>query len=164
MERLFGHTRFLIIYLLGGLAGSVLSALLGGSDMYSVGASGAIFAILAAEFIYLWHHRQLMGAAGRARRQSLIVLTVITFIGGILSQAPGSELVIDNWGHAGGLVGGLILSWVISPILNLRKHPDHPNELLGEDINPLRKHYWFISIYATVLVVLTFVGVFISKR
>lgn len=164
MERLFGHTRFLIVYLLGGLAGSVASALFGGANVYSAGASGAVFAILGAEFIYLWHHRQLMGAAGRARRQTLIVFAVLTFIGGIISQMPGSNVLIDNWGHAGGLIGGLILSWIISPILNLRQHPDHPNELLGEDINPLRKHYWFVSIYATILVILTFVGVYISRR
>lgn len=164
MERLFGHTRFLIIYLLGGLAGSVASALLGGTNAYSVGASGAIFAILGAEFVYLWHHRKLMGAAGRARRQSLVVMAIITFAGGLLSQLPGSAVRIDNWGHAGGLIGGVILAWVISPILNLRQHPDHPGELLGEDINPLRKHYWFVSLYATVLVILTFVGVFLARR
>ncbi len=164
MERLFGHTRFLIVYLLGGLTGSVASALFGGANVYSVGASGAVFAILGAEFVYLWHHRKLMGAAGRARRQSLVALAVITFIGGLLSQLPGSGLRVDNWGHAGGLVGGLVLSWVLSPILNLRQHPDHPNELLGEDINPLRKHYWFVSLYATVLVVLTFIGVFLARR
>lgn len=164
MERLFGHARFLIVYLLGGVTGSIVSALFGGNDVYAVGASGAVFAVLAAEFIYLYHHRQLMGAAGRARRQTLIVFAVLTFAGGLISQLPGSDVVIDNWGHAGGLIGGLILSWVISPILNLRQHPDHPAELLGEDINPLRKHYWFVSIYATGLVILTFVGVFLAHR
>ncbi len=164
MERLFGHNRFLIVYLLGGLLGSVASALFGGENVYSVGASGAVFAILAAEFVYLWHHRQLMGAAGRARRQTLVVFAVLTFIGGFISQLPGSDVLIDNWGHAGGLIGGLLLSWRISPILNLRRHPDHPDELLGEDINPLRKHYWFISIYATGLVILTFIGVFLARR
>lgn len=166
MERLFGHSRFLIVYLLGGLAGSVASALLGADNAYSVGASGAVFAILGAEFVYLWHHRQLMGAAGRERRKTLIVLAIINFAGGLASQVPGSgsNILIDNWGHAGGMVGGLVLTWVISPILNLRQHPDHPNELLGEDINPLRKHYWFVSLYATALVVLTFVGVFLARR
>ena len=77
------------------------------------------------------------------------------------SRATGGALQLSQ---PGGLIGGLALSWVISPILNLRQHPDHPGELLGEDINPLRKHYWFVSIYATVLVVLTFVGVFLSRR
>ncbi|MFN8449479.1 MAG: rhomboid family intramembrane serine protease [Anaerolineae bacterium] len=43
VERLFGHVRYAAVYLLGGLAGSVLSAALGGGDGYSVGASGAVF-------------------------------------------------------------------------------------------------------------------------
>ena len=164
LERLFGHTRFLIIYLLGGLGGSVLSVLLSGPDSYSVGASGAVFAILGGEFIYLYHHRKLMGAAGRARRQSLIVFGVVNLIFGFASLVPGSAMRVDNWAHIGGLAGGLILSWFISPILNLRAHPDHPGEILGEDVNPLRKKYWIVSVYATALVILVFIGVAIARR
>ncbi|MBZ0283265.1 MAG: rhomboid family intramembrane serine protease [Anaerolineae bacterium] len=163
LERLFGHARFLIIYLLGGLGGSVLSMLFGGLDSYSVGASGAVFAILGAEFVYLYHHRRLMGARGRARRNSLISFAVINLIFGLASSLPGSQMRIDNWAHLGGLIGGMSLSWFISPILNLRAHPDHPGEILGEDINPLSKSYWVVSIYATVLVVLVFVGVYLAR-
>ncbi len=73
VERLFGHVRFTLIYLLGGLAGSVLSAVLSSGNVYSVGASGAVFAIMAAQFVYLYQHRKLLGARGRAQMQSLIM-------------------------------------------------------------------------------------------
>ncbi|MBL8116467.1 MAG: rhomboid family intramembrane serine protease [Anaerolineae bacterium] len=159
LEPLFGHARFLIIYLLGGLLGSVLSVLFGGENSYSVGASGAVFAILGAEFVDLWHHRKLMGSAGQARRRTLIIFAVMNLAAGLISTLPGSARSIDNWGHVGGLIGGVVLAWFISPILNLRAHPDHPGEILGEDINPLHKHYWVVSLYATALVILIFIGV-----
>jgi len=163
LERLFGHGRFLIIYLLGGLSGSVLSMLLSGPNAYSVGASGAVFAVLGGEFVYLYHHRQLMGASGRARRQSLIIFAVINLMFGLASGLPGSAMRVDNWAHVGGLAGGMILAWFISPILNLRAHPDHPGEILGEDVNPLSKKYWVVSVYATALVILVFIGVTIAR-
>ncbi|MEZ4669024.1 MAG: rhomboid family intramembrane serine protease [Anaerolineae bacterium] len=164
LERLIGHARFLIIYLLGGLLGSILSALLGGDNAYSVGASGAVFAILGAEFVYLWHQRRLMGVAGQSRRRTLIAFAIITFIGGFMSRLPGTNMQIDNWGHAGGLIGGLILAWFISPILNLRPHPENPNDLQGIDVNPLSKNYWIVSIYVTGLIVLMFIGYFLAHR
>ncbi len=164
LERLFGHARFIIVYLLGGLAGSVLSTLLGSFESYSVGASGAVFAVLGAEFVYLHHHRRLMGEAGRARRQSLLTFGIVNLLFGLASSLPGSAMRIDNWAHIGGLAGGMTLAWFISPILTLRMHPDHPGEILGEDTNPLGKRYWVVSVYATVLVVLVFIGVFLARR
>jgi rhomboid protease GluP len=164
LERLFGHLRFLIVYLLGGLGGSVLSVLLGGGNSYSVGASGAVFAIVGAEFVYLYHHRKLMGEAGRARRQSLIMFGLVNLLFGLASTLPGSAMRVDNWAHLGGLAGGLILSWFISPILTLKMDPDHPGDVLGVDTNPLNRRYWVVSVYATVLVVLVFIGVTLARR
>ncbi len=164
LERLFGHARFLIVYLLGGLAGSVLSTLLGGLSIYSVGASGAVFSILGAEFVYLYHHRRLLGEAGRGRRQSLITFGILNLLFGLASFIPGSAMRVDNWAHIGGLAGGVILAWFISPILTLKEHPDHPGELLGVDTNPLNRRYWIVSLYTTALVVLVFIGVSLARR
>lgn len=163
LEPVFGHARFLIIYLLGGLAGSILSILLGGADSYSVGASGAVFAILGGEFIFLWHQRKLMGEAGRQRRRSLITFGIMNLAIGLISTVQGSRLRIDNWAHLGGLIGGVALAWFISPIYNLRNHPDHPGELQTEDINPLNRRYWIVSVYATILVILVFIGVYLNR-
>jgi rhomboid protease GluP len=163
LERMFGHWRFLIVYLLGGLLGSILSAFLGGSDVFSVGASGAVFAILGAEFVFFYQHRKLMGAAGQERRRTLLIFLGMNFAVGLLSNLPGAAVSIDNWGHLGGLLGGVVLAWFISPVFNLRAHPERPQEFLAEDINPLRKNTWAVSIYATGLVVLVFVGSWLAR-
>ncbi len=158
VERLFGHLRFILIYLLGGLAGSVLSAVLSSGNVYSVGASGAIFAVLAAQFVYLYQHRKLLGARGRAQMQSLLMLGVINLVFGALSTVQGSAMLVDNWAHIGGVIGGLALTWVIGPIYIVRRHPENPNELLGEDINPLKRRYGALSLYAITLMVILIVA------
>jgi len=154
VERLFGHMRFGIIYMLGGLAGSVLSVVLSGPDVYSVGASGAVFAILAAQFVYLVQHRKLLGTRGRAQMQSLVILAVIDLALGVIGNVAGAAVQIDNWAHLGGIIGGLILTWAIGPIYIVRRHPDNPNELLGEDINPLKNRYWAVSLFAVALMLI----------
>lgn len=151
VERLFGHVRFGAVYLLGGLAGSVLSAVLGGGDSYSVGASGAVFAVIGAQFVYLYQHRKLLGGRGRAQMRSLIYLAAINLLFGALTGVAGAGIIVDNWAHLGGLIGGLVLTWAIGPIYILRQHPEHPGELLGEDINPLKNRYWVLSVYVVVL-------------
>jgi rhomboid protease GluP len=162
LEALIGHARFAILYVLGGLTGSIFSALLGGAA-YSIGASGAVFAILGAEFVFLYHHRKLMGEAGRARRNSLIGFAILNLLIGLVSTLPGSRMRIDNWAHAGGLVGGLILMWFISPIFTLRAHPEAPGDFRAEDINPLRRSRWIVSVYAAGLVVVVFVSGLLAR-
>jgi len=107
LERNFGHWRFLGLYLLGGFAGNVLSFLL--SNGYSVGASTAIFALVGAEGIFLYQNRRLFGNRfGRAIGNVIFVVAVNLLLG----LTPG----IDNWGHVGGLLGGLIFAWFAGPI------------------------------------------------
>jgi rhomboid protease GluP len=154
VEQLFGHVRFGLIYLLGGLGGSVLSAALSGGNSYSVGASGAVFAVLAAQFVYLFQHRKLLGARGRAQMQSLLFLAVINLFFGALTGLGGAAVSVDNWAHLGGLLGGLALTWGIGPIFIMRRHPEHPNELLAEDINPLKNRYWVLTLYAVALMLI----------
>lgn len=154
VERLFGHIRFGLIYLLGGLGGSVLSAALSGGNSFSVGASGAVFAIIGAQFVYLFQHRKLLGARGRAQMQSLIMLGVINLFFGVLTGVGNSGVLVDNWAHLGGAIGGLALTWGIGPMFIMRRHPEQPNELLAEDINPLKNRYWVLTLYVVALMVI----------
>ncbi len=158
LERIYGHVRFSIIYLLGGLGGSILSTVLSDSSVYSVGASGAVFAILGAQFVYLYQHRRLLGAWGRAQMRSLLSLGLINLVFGLLSTAQGAALRIDNWGHLGGVIGGVALAFAIGPYFIPQRHPDVPNALLGVDINPLKNRYWALSAYAIALMAILLVA------
>jgi membrane associated rhomboid family serine protease len=158
VERLFGHVRFAIIYLLGGLAGSVASAVLGDPRSYSVGASGAVFAILGAELIYLYQHRKLLGAGGRIQMRSVVTFMLINFAFGFLTTLGRGAIRVDNWAHLGGAVGGAALAWFIAPLYIVRRHPERPNALLGEDINPLKNRYWAVSLFGAVLLLVLIAG------
>lgn len=105
-ELFMGHGRFLALYLLGGFAGNVMSFLL--TDGPSLGASTAIFGLIAAEGVFLYRHRALLGERARAALGNVIGLTVVNLV---LGLSPG----IDNWGHLGGLLGGLIFAWLAGP-------------------------------------------------
>lgn len=106
VERFFGQARFLLIYLLGGMTGSLLSALMGVG--LSVGASGAVAATLGAEFSFYSRHRDLLGEQGRVMRASLIRLALINVLFGVAS-AYSANFRVDNWAHLGGAFGGLAL-------------------------------------------------------
>jgi rhomboid protease GluP len=167
VERIFGHVRFGLIYILGGLAGSVMSTvmngLMGNFNTYSVGASGAAFALIGAQFAFLYHHRKLLGASGRAQMRSLIMFSLINLLFGVASGLGASQIRVDNWAHAGGLAGGLILSWFLSPIFVLERHPERPGALLGQDINPLKRRYWVLSLFVAGLIALLIVGVSVAR-
>ncbi len=106
LERSFGHRRYLLLYLLAGFSGNVMSFLR--STGPSIGASTSIFGLIAAEGIFLYQNRQLFGDRFRSAITNVIVVTVLNLA---ISLAPG----IDLWGHVGGLLGGLIFSWFAGP-------------------------------------------------
>jgi rhomboid protease GluP len=106
LERRYGHGRFLMLYILGGFAGSVFSFLF--SSANSIGASGAIFGLIGAEGIFLFQNRKLFGAQVRGALNNVIFVVAINLF---LGLQPG----IDNWGHMGGLLGGLVFAWFAGP-------------------------------------------------
>ena len=107
VERLYGRARFLVVYLLAGLWGSLFSFALGKG--ISAGASGAIFGLFGALIAYFVRHRDMFGAFGRQRLFSLLgVVGVNLFLG---FSNPG----IDNLAHLGGLLSGAVLGWGLAP-------------------------------------------------
>ena len=107
LEGYLGPLRFTIIYVLGGLFGSLLSYAF--SPSISVGASGAIFGIIGATTVYFFRYRNNFGARGRAILQNMLVVIVINLIFGL---SAGN---IDNWGHIGGLLGGALVAVGLMP-------------------------------------------------
>lgn len=108
VERLYGAPRFLLIYLLGGLGGSLASYLLSSGGL-SAGASGAIFALIGASIAYFYLHRNTFGARGQAQLRSMLMLAGINLLFGF--TIPG----INNLAHLGGLIFGALLGAILAP-------------------------------------------------
>ena len=111
-ERIYGTRRFLALYTLAGLGGSVASYLL--SPAPSVGASGAIFGLIGGLGVFFFLNRRALGEFGRAQVQSIVSIAVINLIIGFSAQG-----IIDNWGHLGGLLVGVLVGAALAPRLRL---------------------------------------------
>lgn len=110
LERHYGHWRFLALYILSGFAGNVFSFIL--TPANSLGSSTAIFGLIGAQAVFLYQNREIFaGAARQALGQIVTIAAINLFIG----LSPG----IDNWGHVGGLIGGVLFSFLAGPILYL---------------------------------------------
>jgi len=110
LEQRFGQGRFLALYAAGAFSGNVFSFLL--SPDPSLGASTAIFGLLGAEIVFFYQNREIFGNRARAALQNVLTIAGINLLIGL---SPG----IDNWGHLGGLAGGLLFTWFAGPKLFL---------------------------------------------
>lgn len=107
VEAYYGHVRYAIIYLFGGLFGSLASFAF--SLSVSAGASGAVFALTGAAAVYFFRYRENFGAHGRAVLQNMVLIIAVNLAFGLAGSG------VDNWGHIGGLAGGLLLGWGLLP-------------------------------------------------
>jgi rhomboid protease GluP len=98
-EELFDAEEYLLIYVLSGFAGNLLT-LLYGPYMVSVGASGAIFGMFGAVVIY----------ARRAIGQSIMGALMFAFL--LLVINIGAE--VNVLAHLGGLVVGLLMGYALA--------------------------------------------------
>ena len=150
LERIMGHARFLLVYILTGIVSIIASFAFSPQDI-SVGASGAIFGLVGAYTIFVLMHRR---AFRRGGIPSLIwialVIAVNLCIGLFISN-------IDNYAHLGGLLSGCLLGWWFAPFYTIT--PDHTLV----DIQSLARR-WPLAIAAVVgtvilaIIALHFVG------
>jgi rhomboid protease GluP len=111
LERAYGHSRFFLLYLMGALAGNVASFWM--SSNPSLGASTAIFGLVAAEGIYFYQNRKIYGSQARSVLQNVGFVIVINLFYGFTTTT------IDNWGHLGGLIGGVVFAFLAGPIFEI---------------------------------------------
>lgn len=97
IENFIGKKKYIIVYFISMITGSLLSTLL--TNGWSVGASGAIFGLLGSLLYFGYHYRIYLGSVLKTQLIPLIVLNL-----GIGIIVPG----IDVSAHIGGLVGGLL--------------------------------------------------------
>lgn len=102
LENFVGKKKFLAIYLISAISGSLMSSLF--TTGISVGASGAIFGLLGSMLYFGYHYRLYLGNVLRAQIIPLILLNL--FLGFTLSG-------IDNAAHIGGLIGGYLATMAV---------------------------------------------------
>ena len=141
VERLYGSARFLAIYLLAGLYGSLFSFAFG-SEL-SAGASGAIFGLLGALLAFFRRHRETFGMWGRQQLLNLLVVAGLNLVLGF--TVPN----IDILAHLGGLVSGAVLGWLLAPQYQL--HADENGALYVMDTVSLRSRWWVVALAVFLL-------------
>ncbi|GAB6988635.1 rhomboid family intramembrane serine protease [Paenibacillus pini] len=103
LERMLGSWKYLILYILSGILGNVMSTV--GYNMQdkltlSIGASGAIYGVYGAFLYIALLKKDWMDDASRKTLYGLLVFNIIFSV-----SSPGI-----NWlAHAGGLIGGFII-------------------------------------------------------
>ena len=113
VERMYGHGRFLTIYVASGLLGNLLSLVAHGGQAVSGGASGAIFGIYGALLVFLWRERRTIHPHEfRWLFWGAICFSAATIIFGLMITG------IDNAAHIGGFVAGVLSGALLSTSLD----------------------------------------------
>ena len=102
LESFLGKFKFLFVYLVSALSGSLMSIIF--NTHVSAGASGAIFGLLGSMLYFGYNYRVFLGNVMKSQIIPLIILNL-----GLGFMMSG----IDNAAHIGGLVGGLISTMAV---------------------------------------------------
>ncbi len=104
VEKYFGKLKFLLIYLVSGVLGSLFSCVFMESTSLSIGASGAIFGLFGSLAYFTYKYRATLN---NFLRSSILPTIFINLILGFL--LPN----VDVSAHIGGLVGGILISLAV---------------------------------------------------
>ena len=102
LESFIGKKKFLIVYLISLITGSLLSSVI--NSGWSVGASGAIFGLLGSLLYFGYHYRIYLGSVMKTQIIPILILNL-----GIGFIIPN----IDMSAHIGGLVGGILSTMMV---------------------------------------------------
>jgi len=107
LEKTIGRSWLAALFVLGGLGGSIGSLLLDPTNLVSVGASGAIMAMLATLFVISFD--QLVAKnPGRVRMRVLFLL--------VPALMPDANSGVDVSAHVGGAITGGLLGFFLQAV------------------------------------------------
>lgn len=102
IEKIYGKYKYISIYFFGGIISSIFSCIF--TRGVSIGASGAIFALLGAILIVAVKTKDTYGKGMLKEILSVVILNIVIGL-----STPN----IDNFAHIGGLLGGSFLAAVL---------------------------------------------------
>jgi len=108
-EHAFGGARTAFVYLASGVAGGLVSLAAGPGP--SVGASGAIFGVIAAVVVVLYRYQDRFYVRDKRIGFVLLVWAGWQILTGLANP------FIDNFAHLGGLAGGTLAALTLRPRL-----------------------------------------------
>ena len=106
-EHAVGGTKMIGVYFLSGITGALTSVAL--SPGPSVGASGAIFGLMAAVTAFLHHNDQLFRIRDKRIFGVLLAWAAYTIVTGFATP------YVDNAAHVGGFIGGWLMGRGLKP-------------------------------------------------
>jgi membrane associated rhomboid family serine protease len=107
LESIVGNIKFIIIYFVSLLGGSVASYLFSPFGSYSIGASGAIFGLMGSMLV-----------VGRKRNLDISQITTLVAINVVIGFVLSG---IDWRAHLGGLATGAFITWVLINATSLKE-------------------------------------------
>lgn len=102
LENVLGKKKFIFVYLMSAIVSSLLSGVLG--NYSSIGASGAIFGLMGSLLYFGYHYRLYLG---NVMMTGIVPVIILNLVIGFMNP------MIDNFGHIGGLVGGLFSGMIV---------------------------------------------------
>ncbi|HEU5227075.1 MAG TPA: rhomboid family intramembrane serine protease [Ktedonobacteraceae bacterium] len=151
IERIFGHTRLLLIYLLTGVV-SIIASFYFAPQEVSVGASGAIFGLVGAYSIFVFTHRRAFRRGGIPAMLWIVIVVGINLSIGLF--VPN----VDNYAHVGGLISGCILGWLFTPLYK----PSSTQELV--DTHGLSRRWPLAILTVLGTLILAIMALFFTGR
>lgn len=107
LESVLHRTWFLALFVIGGLGGSVASLAINPPNVVSVGASGAIMALLAAAVVLAFRVPGDERSAIQAQILRILVPSLLPIF------ATGGGGAVDYGAHLGGAVVGAAAGWIL---------------------------------------------------
>ncbi|MBI1348207.1 rhomboid family intramembrane serine protease [bacterium] len=134
VEDHYGHLGYLLMYLGCGLAAGLLHLLSApGSEVPTVGASGAIAGVMGAYFV-MFRHARVMTLIPLGIFTQIVAIPAPFFLGVWfvmqLASATGDSAMTEGvafWAHVGGFVAGLGGTWLLcrAGLLTVNRPPQY---------------------------------------
>lgn len=127
VEFVAGKRWTVVVYVLTGVVGMVVSYWGHSGPPLSIGASGAVFGLLGAVVAFLIRRHRAFSLRQRWKsRRIYLPLFVALYLPSLLNA--------DYFGHVGGLVAGLLLGFFLPPHRRLREYMERERRAAEADL------------------------------